>query len=43
MDNRIVNVMFLKPDRSTLWLTLRWGKEHLDFYRDKGWVILMTN
>jgi hypothetical protein len=43
MNERIVNVLFLKPDKSTVWLTVRWGKAHLDHYRNMGWVILMTD
>ena len=40
--NRFVNVMILKPDKSTEWITVPWGKAHLDWIRKQGNVILMT-
>jgi len=39
---RTVDVQFLKPDKTIVWLTIPWGKSHLDWYRKQGYTILMT-
>lgn len=40
--DRMLTVQFMKPDKTIVWLTIPWGKAHLDYYRNKGWIILMT-
>jgi hypothetical protein len=39
---RTVKVQMLSPDKKIIWVTLPWGKAHLDWYRNQGYIILMT-
>ena len=39
---RTVNVQFLTPDGRVVWILIPWGKSYLDFYRKKGYIILMS-
>lgn len=40
---KTVTVQFLTDDGRIIWLTIPWGKGHLDYYRKvKKWTILMT-
>ena len=35
-------MMVLTPNKEVKWLTVPWGKGHLDYYRKQGYLILMT-
>jgi len=39
---RTVNVQFLSPEGKVVWVLIPWGKSHLDWYRKRGYTILMT-
>jgi len=39
---RMLTMMVLTPDKEVKWLTVPWGKGHLDYYRKQGYLILMT-
>jgi hypothetical protein len=39
---RTVKVQFLTPEKTIVWVTIPWGKKHLDWYRNRGYIILMT-
>jgi hypothetical protein len=39
---RMLTLMVLTPDKKVKWLTIPWGKAHLDWYRKQGYEILMT-
>lgn len=39
---RTVKVQMLTPDKKIIWVTVPWGKSHLDWYRQRGYIILMT-
>jgi hypothetical protein len=39
---RTVTLYILKPDKSTEWITVPWGKAHLDYVRNQGNTILMS-
>jgi len=37
-----VKVQLLTPEKKIIWVIIPWGKSHLDWYRDRGYTILMT-
>ena len=39
---RTVKVQLLTPDKKIIWVTIPWGKAHLDWYKKQGYQILMT-
>jgi hypothetical protein len=39
---RMLTMMVLTPNKEVKWLTVPWGKGHLDYYRKQGYLILMT-
>jgi hypothetical protein len=39
---RMLTLMVLTPNKEVKWLTVPWGKGHLDYYRKQGYLILMT-
>lgn len=39
---RTVTLFVMKPDKTTAWITIPWGKKHLDWYRNNGYIILLS-
>jgi hypothetical protein len=39
---RMIHVWILKPDGSTQWYTIPWGKRHLDQIRKEGVIIFSS-
>ena len=39
---RMIHVWILKPDGTTQWHTIPWGKKHLDVIRREGVIIFSS-
>jgi hypothetical protein len=39
---RMIHVWILKPDGTTQWYTIPWGKKHLDVIRREGVIIFSS-
>jgi hypothetical protein len=39
---RYLSVLILRPDKKTEWVTIPWGKYHLDLLRKSGNLILFS-
>jgi hypothetical protein len=39
---RTVTLFVMKPNKTTEWITVPWGRSHLNYVREQGYVILMS-
>jgi hypothetical protein len=39
---RKIKVQLLTPQKEIVWKEIPWGKRHLDWYRNQGYTVLMT-